>query len=216
MNIILLGPPGAGKGTQADLICQHLHIPKISTGDMVRATIAKDDDFGRNLKEIVNSGRLVSDEIIITMLKTRIAAADCANGFLLDGFPRTINQAEALQMAGVEISYVIQLQVADAEIVKRLSGRRFHPASGRTYHIEFQPPRVPNCDDVTGEPLVQREDDSEATIIKRLNVYHDQTEPLVAWYRQKSATLGTQYVSLDGTAPVDVVSSKILDLIRAV
>lgn len=216
MNIILLGPPGAGKGTQADLICQHLHIPKISTGDMVRATIAKDDDFGRNLKEIVNSGRLVSDEIIITMLKTRIAAADCANGFLLDGFPRTINQAEALQMAGVEISYVIQLQVADAEIVKRLSGRRFHPASGRTYHIEFQPPRVPNCDDVTGEPLVQREDDSEATIIKRLNVYHDQTEPLVAWYRQKSATLGTQYVSLDGTAPVDVVSSKILDLILAV
>ena len=150
------------------------------------------------------------------MLKTRIAAADCANGFLLDGFPRTINQAEALQMAGVEISYVIQLQVADAEIVKRLSGRRFHPASGRTYHIEFQPPRVPNCDDVTGEPLVQREDDSEATIIKRLNVYHDQTEPLVAWYRQKSATLGTQYVSLDGTAPVDVVSSKILDLILAV
>lgn len=216
MNIILLGPPGAGKGTQADFICQHLHIPKISTGDMVRATIAKDDDFGRNLKEIVNSGRLVSDEIIITMLKTRIAAADCDNGFLLDGFPRTINQAEALQMAGVKISYVIQLQVADAEIVKRLSGRRFHPASGRTYHIEFQPPRVPNCDDVTGEPLVQREDDSEATIIKRLNVYHDQTEPLVAWYRQKSAILGTQYVSLDGTAPVDVVSSKILDLIRAV
>ncbi len=216
MNIILLGPPGAGKGTQADLICQHLHIPKISTGDMVRATIAKDDDFGRNLKEIVNSGRLVSDEIIITMLKTRIAAADCANGFLLDGFPRTINQAEALQMAGVEISYVIQLQVADAEIVKRLSGRRFHPDSGRTYHIEFQPPRVPNCDDVTGEPLVQREDDSEATIIKRLNVYHEQTEPLVAWYRQKSATLGTQYVSLDGSAPVDVVTSKILDLIQGV
>ena len=183
MRVILLGPPGAGKGTQAQFICEHYAIPQISTGDMLRAAVKAESELGLQVKEVMTSGGLVSDEIIIALVKERIKEADCVNGFLFDGFPRTIPQAEALQEAGVTIDKVLEIAVADEEIVSRMSGRRVHEASGRTYHVVNNPPKQEGVDDVTGEPLVQREDDQEDTVRKRLSVYHEQTKPLVNFYK---------------------------------
>jgi len=182
MRLILLGAPGAGKGTQANYIKEKFNIPQISTGDMLRAAVKAGTPLGVAAKKIMDAGGLVSDDIIINLVKERIKEADCANGFLFDGFPRTIPQAEAMKQAGVNIDYVVEINVADSEIIKRMSGRRVHPASGRTYHVVFNPPRVAGKDDVTGEDLVQRPDDTEETVLKRLHVYHDQTKPLVDYY----------------------------------
>lgn len=182
MRVILLGAPGAGKGTQAQFITERFGIPQISTGDMLRAAVAAGTELGQQVKGIMESGGLVSDDLIIALVKERIEQDDCANGFLFDGFPRTIPQAQALKDAGVKIDHVVNIDVADEEIIQRLSGRRVHPASGRVYHIKYNPPKVEGKDDVTGEDLIQREDDQEATVKNRLNVYHEQTEPLVGYY----------------------------------
>lgn len=184
IRIILLGPPGAGKGTQARLIQQHFQIPQISTGDMLRAAVKAQSPLGMEVKQVMDSGQLVSDDIIIQLVKERITQDDCQNGFLLDGFPRTIAQADALRHAEIKIDFVVEIEVPDVEIIERMSGRLFHPASGRTYHIHNHPPREAGKDDVTGEPLIQRDDDKEETVRKRLDVYHQQTSPLVAYYQQ--------------------------------
>jgi adenylate kinase len=182
MKLILLGAPGAGKGTQANFIKEKYGIPQLSTGDMLRAAIKAGTPLGMAAKKIMDDGGLVSDEIIINLVKERIKEADCAKGFLFDGFPRTIPQAEAMKLAGVAIDYVVEVDVDDSEIVQRMSGRRVHTASGRTYHVKFNPPKVAGKDDVTGEELVQRADDTEETVKKRLQVYHEQTKPLVSYY----------------------------------
>jgi adenylate kinase len=182
MKLILLGAPGAGKGTQANYIKEKYGIPQISTGDMLRAAVKAGTPLGVAAKKIMDAGGLVSDDIIINLVKERIKEADCAKGFLFDGFPRTLPQAEAMKQAGVAIDYVVEVDVPDSEIIKRMSGRRVHTASGRTYHIVFNPPKVQGKDDVTGEDLVQRPDDVEETVKKRLSVYHEQTKPLVAYY----------------------------------
>src|SRR5436190_1007244 len=182
MRVILLGAPGAGKGTQAAFICQRFGIPQISTGDMLRAAVKAGTPLGVAAKKVMDAGGLVSDDIIIGLVKERIAQPDCANGFLFDGFPRTIPQAEAMKNAGVKLDYVLEIDVPFEAIVERMSGRRSHVASGRTYHVKFNPPKVPGLDDVTGEPLVQRDDDREETVMKRLQVYSDQTRPLVDYY----------------------------------
>ncbi|MFZ2163792.1 MAG: adenylate kinase [Sideroxyarcus sp.] len=182
MKLILLGAPGAGKGTQANYIKEKYGIPQISTGDMLRAAVKAGTPLGVAAKKIMDAGGLVSDDIIINLVKERIKEADCAKGFLFDGFPRTLPQAEAMKLAGVAIDYVVEVDVPDNEIIKRMSGRRVHTASGRTYHIVFNPPKVQGKDDVTGEDLVQRPDDAEETVKKRLSVYHEQTKPLVAYY----------------------------------
>jgi len=183
MRVILLGAPGAGKGTQAQFIIERFGIPQIATGDMLRAAVSAGTELGLQAKSVMESGELVSDELIIALVKERIAQDDCANGFLFDGFPRTIPQAEALKDAGVQIDHVVTINVADDEIVKRLSGRRVHPGSGRIYHTIHNPPKVEGKDDVTGESLIQRDDDSEATIKHRLEVYHELTEPLINYYK---------------------------------
>ncbi len=182
MRLILLGAPGAGKGTQAQYICEKFGIPQISTGDMLRAAVKAGTPLGLEAKKVMDAGQLVSDEIILGLVKERITEADCANGFLFDGFPRTIPQAEAMKAEGVKLDYVVEVEVPDEEIIKRMSGRRVHPGSGRTYHVVFNPPKVEGKDDVTGEDLIQREDDNEDTVRKRLHVYHAQTKPLVAFY----------------------------------
>jgi adenylate kinase len=182
MRIILLGAPGAGKGTQATFIKEHFNIPQISTGDMLRAAVKAGTPLGLEAKSYMDSGGLVPDAVIIGLVSERIKEADCKNGFLFDGFPRTIPQADAMKAAGVIIDYVVEIDVPDSAIVERMSGRRSHPESGRTYHVKFNPPKVEGKDDVTGEPLVQREDDKEETVKKRLEVYHDQTKPLVDYY----------------------------------
>jgi len=182
MRLILLGAPGAGKGTQANYIKEKYNIPQISTGDMLRAAIKAGTPLGVAAKKVMDEGKLISDDIIIDLVKERIKDADCANGFLFDGFPRTIPQAQAMKDAGILIDYVVEIDVADSEIVKRMSGRRVHLASGRTYHVVFNPPKVADKDDITGEDLVQRPDDTEDTVIKRLNIYHEQTQPLVEYY----------------------------------
>jgi len=182
MRLILLGAPGAGKGTQANYIKEKFNIPQISTGDMLRAAVKAGTPLGIAAKQVMDAGGLVSDDIIINLVKERITDTDCANGFLFDGFPRTIPQAQAMKDAGIPIDYVVEIEVADSEIIKRMSGRRVHPASGRTYHIVFNPPKVAGKDDITGEDLVQRPDDAEETVLKRLTVYHDQTKPLVEYY----------------------------------
>ena len=182
MRLILLGAPGAGKGTQAAFICEKFGIPQISTGDMLRAAVKAGTPLGLQAKAVMDAGQLVSDELIINLVKDRIAQPDCAKGFLFDGFPRTIPQADAMKAAGVKLDYVLEIDVPFEAIIDRMSGRRSHPASGRTYHVKFNPPKVEGIDDVTGEPLVQREDDKKETVKKRLQVYSDQTRPLVDYY----------------------------------
>ncbi len=211
MRIILLGGPGAGKGTQGDFICAHYGIAKISTGDMLRAAVAADSELGREAKAVMDSGGLVSDEIILGLIAKRVAQPDCAQGFLFDGFPRTIPQAEGLQASNVDIDKVIEIAVDDEEIVQRMSGRRVHPGSGRSYHVKFNPPKSAGLDDVTNEPLVQREDDREETVRTRLAVYHEQTKPLIDWYSQRAArdAKSMSYIRVDGVGSVDAIRAKI-------
>lgn len=210
MKIILLGAPGAGKGTQAQFLTKQYNIPQISTGDMLRAAIKAGTEMGKMAKEAMDTGKLVTDEIIIGLVKDRIAEDDCKNGFLLDGFPRTIPQAEAVTAAGIEIDACIEIDVPDEEIVKRMSGRRVHQNSGRTYHLVYNPPRVEGKDDETGEELIQRPDDKEEIVKDRLNVYHDQTQPLVDYYQGQASRIDSlQYIRVDGTEDIKVVQEKI-------
>ena len=214
MRLILLGPPGAGKGTQAAYIMEKYNIPQISTGDMLRAAVKADSELGRQAKSFMDSGGLVPDDVIIGLVKERIQENDCKNGFLFDGFPRTIPQADALREAGVEIDFVVEIDVDDEEIIKRLSGRRVHPDSGRTYHIDFNPPKTAGIDDVTDEPLIQRDDDKEDTIKKRLEVYHEQTELLVGYYStqaQNGSNTSPKYVKVSGVGSLDAIKEKIFD-----
>jgi adenylate kinase len=217
MRLILLGAPGAGKGTQAAYITAKFGIPQISTGDMLRAAVKAGTPLGVEAKKFINAGALVPDGVIIGLVKERIKQADCAKGFLFDGFPRTIPQADAMKNAGVNLDYVVEVDVADAEIVKRLSGRRVHLASGRTYHVAFNPPKVAGKDDVTGEDLIQRDDDKEATVQKRLEVYHSQTKPLVAYY-SKWAASGTpgapKYICIPGVGSVEDIRDKIFAALK--
>lgn len=217
MRIILLGAPGAGKGTQAQLIMDEFSIPQISTGDMLRAAVKNETPLGLKVKDIMASGGLVSDEIIIGLVKERIAEADCANGFLFDGFPRTIPQAEALLEAGVAIDHVMEIAVDDDEIVSRLGGRRVHEASGRVYHVQYNPPKNEGLDDVTGEALIQREDDSEETVRKRLQVYHDQTEPLVAFYSNLTAqgdAPAPVFTKIPGVGDVEAIKATVFAVLK--
>ena len=210
MNIILLVPPGAGKGTQAAFITEKYGIPQISTGDMLRAAVKAGTPLGLEAKKVMDAGQLVSDEIILGLIKERLKQPDCAKGFLFDGFPRTIPQAEALRTQGVDLDYVMEIDVPDEEIIKRMSGRRVHTASGRTYHVVFNPPKVAGKDDVTGEDLIQREDDKEETVRKRLEVYHSQTKPLVDFY-SKWAVAGDgkapKYRKIAGVGALDAIKS---------
>ncbi|MCP3698294.1 MAG: adenylate kinase [Aliivibrio sp.] len=209
MRIILLGAPGAGKGTQAQFIMDKYGIPQISTGDMLRAAIKAGTELGKQAKSVIDAGQLVSDEIILGLVKERIAQEDCAKGFLLDGFPRTIPQADGLKENGVSIDYVLEFDVADEVIVERMSGRRAHLPSGRTYHVTFNPPQVEGQDDVTGELLVIREDDKPETVLARLGIYHEQTAPLIAYYNKEAEAGKTQYLKFDGTKLVAEVSAEI-------
>ena len=210
MRVILLGGPGAGKGTQANYIKERYQIPQISTGDMLRAHVKAGTELGVAAKKIMDAGGLVSDDIIMGMVKERIAQDDCKNGYLFDGFPRTIPQAEALKAAGVKLDAVVEVDVPDEEIIKRMSGRRVHLASGRTYHVVFNPPKVAGKDDVTGEDLIQRDDDKEETVRARLKVYHDQTEPLVSFYPKEAAGgSGVKYVKINGIGKVDQIRDQI-------
>ncbi|BFM07609.1 adenylate kinase [Halioxenophilus aromaticivorans] len=217
MRIILLGAPGAGKGTQAQLIMDEFSIPQISTGDMLRAAVKNETPLGLQVKDIMASGGLVSDEIIIGLVKERIAQDDCANGFLFDGFPRTIPQAEALLDAGVVIDHVMEIAVDDEEIVARLSGRRVHEASGRVYHVKYNPPKQEGLDDETGEALIQREDDTEETVRKRLQVYHDQTEPLVDFYSNlpsQGDAPAPAFTKIPGVGDVSEIKAKVFTVLK--
>ena len=204
-NIILLGPPGAGKGTQADLICELCNIPKISTGDMLREAVASGSDFGKKVSNILDTGGLVSDEIIGELIKNRLTQSDCINGSLFDGVPRTLGQAAELKNMGINFTHVIEIQVDDDVIVRRMSGRRVHPGSGKNYHIDFNPPQIEGKDDETGEPLIQREDDKPETVLKRLAVYHDQTKPLSDFYSIQALESNLKYITVDGSQSVDDV-----------
>ena len=215
MRIILLGPPGAGKGTQAQVLTKAFSIPQISTGDMLRSAIKAGTELGLKAKAVMDQGKLVSDEIILGLVKERISEADCQNGFLFDGFPRTIPQAQALVDANIAIDAVVELQVPDEKIVKRMSGRRVHLASGRTYHIVYNPSKVEGKDDVTGEDLVIREDDKEETVRSRLKVYHEQTEPLVKFYSDLAQKGETKYLKVDADRPVDVIADEICKALKA-
>ena len=211
MRLILLGAPGAGKGTQAAFICEKFGIPQISTGDMLRAAVKAGTPLGLQAKAVMDAGQLVSDELIINLVKDRIAQPDCAKGFLFDGFPRTIPQADAMKAAGVKLDYVLEIDVPFEAIIDRMSGRRRHPASGRTYHVKFNPPKVEGIDDVTGEPLVQREDDKEETVKKRLQVYSDQTRPLVDYYSnwaKAEPQAAPQYRAISGTGSVEEITAR--------
>jgi len=218
MRLILLGPPGAGKGTQAGFIRDAFSIPQISTGDMLRAAVKAGTPLGLAAKKVMDSGALVSDEIIIGLVKDRLREPDCANGYLFDGFPRTIPQAEAMKQAEVRIDYVLEIAVPDAAIVERMSGRRVHPASGRTYHVRYNPPKVADRDDATGEPLIQRDDDREETVKKRLAVYHEQTEPLIVYYATWAASGSPgapRYRKVDGMGSVDAIRRAALQALRS-
>ena len=204
-RLILLGPPGAGKGTQADLLCKEFNIPKISTGDMLREAIANQTDLGKEVSSILDSGALVSDEIIGSLLEERLSNDDCANGYLLDGVPRTLGQASILERMGIEFTNVIEIKVDDEVIVNRMSGRRVHPNSGRNYHIDFNPPKKEGIDDLTNEPLIQREDDKPETVLKRLDVYHEETKPLSDFYKKVSDGGSLIYSSVDGSKSVSEV-----------
>jgi len=207
MRLILLGGPGAGKGTQANYIKEKYQIPQISTGDMLRAAVKAGTDLGREAKKFMDAGQLVTDEVIIGLVKERIKDPDCENGFLFDGFPRTIPQADAMKAEGVAIDAVVDIDVPDDEIIKRMGGRRVHLASGRTYHIIFNPPKVEGKDDITGEPLIQRDDDKEETVKKRLEVYHDQTEPLIEFYQKEPVA----YIKVNGVVTVDEIRDQIFE-----
>ena len=211
MRLILLGAPGAGKGTQATFICQKYGIPQISTGDMLRAAVKAGTPLGLEAKKIMDSGGLVGDDLIINLVKDRLTQPDCANGFLFDGFPRTLPQADAMKAAGVKLDYVLEMDVPFDAIIERMSGRRSHPASGRTYHTKFNPPKVEGKDDVTGEPLIQRADDLEETVKKRLDVYSAQTRPLVAYYADWARTqpgIAPKYRAISGSGPVDEITAR--------
>ena len=208
-NIILLGPPGAGKGTQADLICEVCEIPKISTGDMLREAVASGSDLGVKVSNILDSGGLVSDDIIGSLIKERLTKPDCAKGSLFDGVPRTIGQAEQLAAMGINFTHVIEIFVEDETIVNRMSGRRVHPSSGRNYHIDFNPPKNEGIDDETGEPLILREDDKPDTVLKRLSVYHEQTKPLTDFYTSLSNDGSLKFFKVDGSKKVDEVFNSI-------
>ena len=211
MRLILLGAPGAGKGTQATFICQKYGIPQISTGDMLRAAVKAGTPLGLEAKKVMDAGGLVSDDLIINLVKDRIAQPDCAKGFLFDGFPRTIPQAEAMKTAGVKLDYVLEIDVPFDAIIERMSGRRSHPASGRTYHVKFNPPKVEGKDDVTGEALVQRDDDKEETVKKRLQVYSDQTRPLVDYYSgwaKQDPAAAPKYRAIQGTGSVEEITAR--------
>ncbi len=213
MRVILLGGPGAGKGTQAGFIKEHFKIPQISTGDMLRAHVKQGTDLGKAAKKIMDEGGLVSDDIIMGMVKARILDEDCKSGYLFDGFPRTLGQADALKAAGVGIDVVVEIDVPDEEIIRRMSGRRVHPGSGRTYHVLFNPPKEADKDDETGEPLIQRDDDREETVKERLRVYHDQTEPLIDYYSawaERGGADAPRYVKVTGTGSVDGIRNEIL------
>ncbi len=212
MRLILLGAPGAGKGTQAQYICEKYGIPQISTGDMLRAAVKAGTPLGVEAKKVMDAGGLVSDDIILGLIKERLQQADCANGFLFDGFPRTIPQAQALKDQGVNLDFVVEVDVADEEIIKRMSGRRVHPASGRTYHVVFNPPRIEGKDDLTDEPLIQRDDDNEETVRKRLDVYHSQTKPLVEFYSkwaESGEANAPKYVKIAGVGSVTDIRDQI-------
>jgi adenylate kinase len=212
MRLILLGGPGAGKGTQANLIKDRYRIPQISTGDMLRAALKEGTELGLKAKDYMDAGKLVPDDVIIGLVKERIKEPDCENGFLFDGFPRTIPQADAMKEAGVPIEAVVDIDVPDEEIIKRMSGRRVHLASGRTYHVVFNPPRDEGKDDETGEPLIQRDDDKEETVRKRLDVYHAQTEPLVGYYKdweESGESAAPKYIRIDGVGKVDEIRDQI-------
>ncbi len=212
MRVILLGAPGAGKGTQAKFITEKFGIPQISTGDMLRAAVKAGTELGLIAKGVMDSGGLVSDDLIINLVKERIAQPDCVNGFLFDGFPRTIPQAEALVKAGVELDHVLEIAVEDEEIVQRIAGRRVHEASGRVYHTVYNPPKVEGKDDVTGEDLVQRKDDTEETVRHRLSVYHSQTKPLVDFYQKLAAAQGKpKYSQVEGVGSVESITAKVLE-----
>ena len=217
MRLILIGPPGAGKGTQAAFIKEKFGIPQISTGDMLRAAVKAGTELGKAAKIIMDQGKLVSDDIIIGLVKERLTAGDCKNGFLFDGFPRTIPQARALLDAKVPVDFVLEISVPDEEIVERMSGRRVHTASGRTYHVKYNPPKVAGKDDVTGEDLVQRDDDREEVVMKRLEVYHAQTEALVGFYGElaKSGREGApQYRSISGLGSIDAITARVFEALK--
>lgn len=213
MRLILLGGPGAGKGTQAAFLTEHFKIPQISTGDMLRAAVKAGTPLGAEAKKVMDAGGLVSDDIIMGLIKERLREPDCANGYLFDGFPRTIAQAEAMRTEGIGVDFVVEIAVPDEEIIKRMSGRRVHPASGRSYHVEFNPPKDAGKDDVTGEGLIQRNDDKEDTVRRRLEVYHEQTAPLIDYYTrwgQSDDSDAPAYVRVDGIGDVDEVKERIL------
>lgn len=212
MRIILLGPPGAGKGTQAKFLTAYYHIPQISTGDMLRSAVSQGTLLGLQAKALMDSGQLISDKVIIELVENRIQQVDCANGFLFDGFPRTLPQAEAIRASAIFIDFVIEIKIGDDEIVKRLSGRRIHPTSGRIYHILYNPPCIPDKDDVTGENLIQRKDDTETTIRERLRIYHQQTKPLLCYYKEwqsRNEEGAPCYLSINGHADVEEVRRRI-------
>jgi adenylate kinase len=213
MRLILLGAPGAGKGTQATFICQRFGIPQISTGDMLRAAVKAGSPMGLAAKKVMDAGALVSDDIIIGLVKERLAQPDCAKGFLFDGFPRTIPQADAMKAAGVKLDMVLEIDVPEEAIIERMSGRRVHMASGRSYHVKYNPPKTPNVDDVSGEPLIQRDDDKEDTVRKRLQVYQNQTRPLVDYYGQWASAgdaAAPRYARISGTGTVDQITSRVM------
>jgi adenylate kinase len=212
MRLILLGGPGAGKGTQANFIKDHYGIPQISTGDMLRAAVKAGTPLGQEAKKIMDAGGLVSDEIIMGLIKERLGQPDCAGGYLFDGFPRTLVQADAMKQDSIAVDYVLEIAVPDEEIIKRMSGRRVHLSSGRTYHVVFNPPQVEGKDDATGEPLIQRDDDKEETVRKRLQVYHEQTEPLIGYYtrRAESDQQAPRFVKIDGIGSVEQIRERIL------
>lgn len=217
MRLILLGAPGAGKGTQARFICERFSIPQISTGDMLRAAIKEGSALGKQVEQVMNEGKLLSDDLIVALVEERISQPDAANGFLLDGFPRTIPQADALKAADVHIDHVVEIAVPDSEIIQRLSGRRVHAASGRVYHIEHNPPKQADTDDDTGEPLIQRDDDKAETVKKRLDNYHEQTEPLVGYYREwaeSDPAAAPKYTSISGVGALDEIRSELIQALE--
>ena len=217
MRFILLGPPGAGKGTQASFITEKYGVPQISTGDMLRAAIKAGTELGVKAKKLMDAGQLVSDDVILDLVKHRIAEPDCSGGFLFDGFPRTLAQAESMKDAGLRIDYVIEIAVPDEEIIQRMSGRRVHPASGRTYHVKFNPPKVADKDDLTGEPLILRQDDQPQTVKERLRVYHDQTQPLIEYYSNWQATgdpNAPRHCKVSGTGAVEQIRDRVFAALK--